>query len=91
MVPPPSPAFPHPYTRGGRRLFIDDSTNPHCVVGEGLDILDDGPKVDAWLELMEQRGAFDELVTFFYDSFSLMAGHAGSSSTISSGCTTPAR
>jgi hypothetical protein len=29
------------------------------------------------LELIKQREAFDELVTFFYDSFAVMASHAG--------------
>lgn len=40
-------------------------------------MLNDGPEVDVWLELMKQRGAFDELVTFFYGSFADMMGHAG--------------
>jgi hypothetical protein len=43
----------------------------------GTHVLDDGPEVDVWLELIKQRGAFDELVTFFYDSFTVMASHAG--------------
>ena len=40
-------------------------------------MLDDGPEADAWLELMKRRGAFDELVALFYDSFIEMMGHAG--------------
>lgn len=43
----------------------------------GLHVLDDGPKANAWLELIQRREAFDELVTFFYDSFTAMAGRAG--------------
>ncbi|CAD6265834.1 unnamed protein product [Miscanthus lutarioriparius] len=43
----------------------------------GPHALDDGPVTDAWLELMKQRGAFDELVTFFYDSFGEMTGRTG--------------
>ena len=35
-------------------------------------MLNDGPKVDAWLGLMEKWGAIDELVAFFYDSLSNM-------------------
>ena len=40
-------------------------------------MLNNGPKVDTWLELMEQRGTIDKLVTFFYDFFTEMTGHAG--------------
>lgn len=39
-------------------------------------VLNDSPEVDAWLKLMERRGAIDELVTFFYDSLSSMMGRA---------------
>ena len=35
-------------------------------------VLNDGPEVDAWLGLMEKRGAINELVTFFYHSLSGM-------------------
>ena len=44
---------------------------------EGPPVLDDGPKVDAWLGLIERRGTIDELVAFFYDSFTEMTGRAG--------------
>ena len=37
-------------------------------------MLDDGPKADKWSELIKRRGAFDELVAFFYDSFTVMVG-----------------
>ena len=37
-------------------------------------VLNDGPKVDAWLGQMEKRGAIDEIETFFYDSLSDMMG-----------------
>lgn len=30
-----------------------------------------------WLELIERRDAFYELVAFFYDSFAVMAGRVG--------------
>jgi hypothetical protein len=40
-------------------------------------VLDDGPERDTWLELMKWCGIIDELVTFFYDSFMEMTGHAG--------------
>jgi hypothetical protein len=40
-------------------------------------MLNDGPEIDAWLELMKQRDAFDELVAFFYDSFVDMMGRTG--------------
>ena len=43
----------------------------------GGHVLDDGPEADAWLELVKQHGAFDELAAFFYDSFTEMMGHAG--------------
>ena len=43
----------------------------------GPHVLDDGPKADTWLELIKWRSTFDELVTFFYDSFTVMACHAG--------------
>lgn len=43
----------------------------------GPHALDDGPKADVWLEMMKRRGAFDELVVFFYDSFTEMTGHVG--------------
>ena len=39
-------------------------------------MLNNGPKVVAWLELMEQRGTIDKLVTFFYDSLSGIMGWA---------------
>lgn len=39
--------------------------------------MDDGPKADAWLELMKRCGTFDELVAFFYDSFTEMTGRVG--------------
>ena len=39
--------------------------------------MDDGPKADAWLELIKRRDTFDELVTFFYDSFTVIAGSMG--------------
>lgn len=38
--------------------------------------MDDGPKVDAWLGLIERRGTIDELVAFFYDSLSGMMSQA---------------
>lgn len=37
-------------------------------------MLDDGPEANAWLGLMEKRGAIGELVAFFYDSLSSMMG-----------------
>lgn len=40
-------------------------------------MLDDGLETDAWIELIEWRAAFDELVTFFYNSFAAMTRHAG--------------
>ncbi|CAD6333831.1 unnamed protein product [Miscanthus lutarioriparius] len=43
----------------------------------GPHMLDDGPKADTWLELMKWRGAFDELVAFFYDSIAEMMGPYG--------------
>lgn len=46
-------------------------------MGRGLYVLDDGPKEDAWLELMKRRGAFNELIAFFYDSFTEMMVRAG--------------
>jgi hypothetical protein len=39
-------------------------------------MLNDRPKEDAWLGLMEKQGAIDELVTFFYDPLSGMMGLA---------------
>lgn len=39
--------------------------------------MDNGPEADARLELIKRRGAFDELVSFFHDSFAVIAGHAG--------------
>ncbi|CAD6214984.1 unnamed protein product [Miscanthus lutarioriparius] len=40
----------------------------------GLHVLDDGPKADAWPELIQWCEAFNELVTFFYNSFTAMIG-----------------
>lgn len=39
-------------------------------------MLNDGPKADAWLELMKKWGTIHELVTFFYNSLSGMMGRA---------------
>lgn len=41
-----------------------------------LHMLNDGPKADAWLELMKKWGTIHELVTFFYNSLSGMMGRA---------------
>lgn len=43
----------------------------------GPHMLNDGPEVDAWLELMTRHGSFDELIALFYESFVEMTGHAG--------------
>jgi hypothetical protein len=40
---------------------------------EGPHVLDDGPEANVWSELVQRHGAFDELVSFFYDSFAVMA------------------
>lgn len=39
-------------------------------------VLDDGPKADVWLGLMEKQGAIHELMVFFYDSPSGMMSWA---------------
>lgn len=39
-------------------------------------MLDDGPKADVWLGLMEKQGAIHELMVFFYDSPSGMMSWA---------------
>lgn len=40
-------------------------------------MLDDGTEADTRLELMKRHCAVDELVAFFYDSFTEMTGHVG--------------
>lgn len=50
---------------------------PSTPLVERPQVLNDDPKVDAWLGLMEKRGAINELVAFFYDSLSSMMGQMG--------------
>jgi hypothetical protein len=68
----------HPHSRGVRKLalhqWLHRLPSPHR---RGAHVLDDSTEVNAWLELIKWRGAFNELVTFFYDSFAVMAGRAG--------------
>ena len=53
-------------------------------------MLNDGPKVDVVLELMKWHGTLDELVAFFYGSFTKMMGHTGEFFSLQQGYMTPA-
>ena len=58
------------------RLLVRSHASPSAQPARRPCVLDDGPKANAWLGLMEKRGAIDELVAFFYDSLSSMMGQS---------------